>query len=171
MKTYTKQELDVIIAKHKLWIDCKEGGEKADLRGADLRYADLRGVDLYSANLRYADLRETNFTNADLRYADICEANLRGANLSYANLYGSNLTDANLSGANLTNAEIPMFCKRGISFKNNLLIVGCKEKTAQEWEEWLLSDEEFDTPRGTQEFKQIEACIRAGIAYLNTLNN
>jgi hypothetical protein len=39
-----------------------------------------------------------------------------------------------------------------------------------EWEAWLDGEDEFETKRYSQEFKQIEACIRASIAYLNTLS-
>lgn len=46
-----KKELDLILEKHKKWLNGKKGGERANLQGADLRGADLRDVDL-----RYADL-------------------------------------------------------------------------------------------------------------------
>ena len=36
---------------------------------------------------------------------------------------------------------------------------------------WLKSDKEFETKRGTEEFKQIEACIRAYIAYQKVLKS
>ncbi|EIC1367887.1 pentapeptide repeat-containing protein, partial [Listeria monocytogenes] len=49
-------ELDVVIEKHEKWL--RDGyGERADLRGANLRHADLRRADLSGANLRHADLR------------------------------------------------------------------------------------------------------------------
>ncbi|MCP7412219.1 pentapeptide repeat-containing protein [Listeria monocytogenes] len=82
-------ELDVVIEKHEKWL--RDGhGERADLRGANLRRADLRG-----ANLRRADLRR-----ADLSYADLSYADLRGANLSYADLSGADLRGANLNWIN-----------------------------------------------------------------------
>ena len=37
----TQEELSVILDKHKKWLNNEEGGEKADLRGADLGGADL----------------------------------------------------------------------------------------------------------------------------------
>ena len=84
MKTYTKEELAEILRKHKLWLANGVGGERADLRNADLyyadlRYADLRGADLYGADLRYADLRNADLYYADLRYADLRYADLHGA--------------------------------------------------------------------------------------------
>ena len=61
MRTLTYEELKDILAKHKKWLNDERGGEKAnlrhaDLRGADLKYADLRGADLKCASLRKADL-------------------------------------------------------------------------------------------------------------------
>ena len=38
--------IKLVLEKHKKWLDNKEGGERADLQGADLRRADLRGADL-----------------------------------------------------------------------------------------------------------------------------
>ncbi|EAH2644296.1 hypothetical protein D5K64_15725, partial [Listeria monocytogenes] len=64
-------ELDVVIEKHEKWL--RDGyGERADLRGANLRHADLRRADLSGANLRHADLRR-----ADLSYADLNWINWR----------------------------------------------------------------------------------------------
>ena len=101
MKKISDTELKAIIYKHAKWARGEDGGERANLRNADLRGADLRG-----ANLRNADLR-----GADLRGADLCDANLRSADLRGANLYGAdlrnaNLRDADLSGANLRNAGL-----------------------------------------------------------------
>ena len=74
MKKITKEELEVFLRKHKLWLENDKEGERANLRGADLYGANLRGADLYGADLRGANLR-----GADLREANLCEANLRGA--------------------------------------------------------------------------------------------
>ncbi|EPD6607547.1 pentapeptide repeat-containing protein [Listeria monocytogenes] len=80
-------ELDVVIEKHEKWL--RDGyGERADLRGANLRHADLRRADLSGANLRHADLRR-----ADLSYADLRHADLRRADLSYADLNWINWRD------------------------------------------------------------------------------
>jgi hypothetical protein len=50
------------------------------------------------------------------------------------------------------------------------ILVGCKEKTSEEWEAWLDGREEYQTKRGTKEFTMIEAHIRATIAYKRTLD-
>ena len=51
-----KEKLNTILEKHKLWLDNKEGGERANLMSADLRCTDLSG-----ANLSGADLNNTKF--------------------------------------------------------------------------------------------------------------
>ena len=109
MKKYTKKELNEILAKHRLWL-ADEGGEKANLSGADLSMADLSRADLsmanlFGANLSRANLSRANLSRADLSWADLSMANLFGANLSRANLFGANLFRANLSGANLEGAK------------------------------------------------------------------
>ena len=86
-------DIKKILSEHLKWIN-RDGGEQADLSGADLSGANLRWADLRGANLRGADLR-----GADLRGADLSEANLRGADLSEANLRGADLSGADLSGA------------------------------------------------------------------------
>ena len=66
----TIEELEKVLDLHKKWLN-EQGGERANLHGADLRRADLRGADLRGANLRGADLH-----GADLRRADLHEADL-----------------------------------------------------------------------------------------------
>ena len=60
----TQEELNVILDKHRKWLNDEEGGERADLCGADLGEADLFGADLGGADLRGADLG-----GADLDYS------------------------------------------------------------------------------------------------------
>ena len=95
----TKEKLQEILEKHRLWLGNEVGGECANLRwanlsDANLRRANLSGADLSGANLSGANLRRANLSGANLRDADLSGANLRSANLS-----GANLRDADLSGA------------------------------------------------------------------------
>ena len=80
---------------HTAWRRGDEGGERADLFGAN-----LSGADLFGANLSGANLFEANLSGANL-----FEANLSGADLFEANLFEANLSGANLSGANLSGAK------------------------------------------------------------------
>ena len=143
MRKISKEELDEILEKHKKWVNSKNDGEKADLRGADLQCIDLRCADLHCADLRGADLhcadlrgtdlrgtdlRDTNLCGAILQFADLTnatlsgtilngadlgEADLRFANLQYANLNHVNLQGAKLSHANLKYAERPWLVYAG----------------------------------------------------------
>jgi hypothetical protein len=102
----TDDELKKIIERHEKWLKDQEGGERANLYGADLRGANLRGADLRDANLRGANLCEANLYDANLYGADLRGANLRGANLRGADLRGANLCEANLYDANLYGADL-----------------------------------------------------------------
>lgn len=101
-----------------------------------------------------------SLSDANLEGADLWGADLRGANLDGADLRGTNL-----DGANRERAELPLFCKWSYSVSDDKIIIGCKSKTAEEWEKWLASDEEFITRRDDPSFIQIEAIIKACIAY------
>ena len=49
MKRVSKEELAAIIERHGQWLRGEDGGERANLCGADLRGADLSGADLSGA--------------------------------------------------------------------------------------------------------------------------
>ena len=125
------ENISEILRKHKLWLKDEDGGERADLRcanlsGADLRCANLSGANLSCASLSGASLRGANLSGASLSgaslrgtdpsganlsraslcEANLCEANLREANLCEANLSGADLIGADLIGANLCGAHL-----------------------------------------------------------------
>jgi len=107
----TSEELRDVLARHELFCRNKEGGQRADLRGADLRDADLRGVNLREACLRNANLRGANLRGADLTHADCGGADLRdvngqGALMEKTGLERANLGDADLRGADLRGARL-----------------------------------------------------------------
>ena len=66
MRKISKEELNIILEKHKIYITTSgQEGERADLKEAYLREAnlsgvDLRGADLEGTNLNWANLSETN---------------------------------------------------------------------------------------------------------------
>ena len=138
----------------------------ADLGGANLRGADLRGANLESADLGGANLGGANLGSANLRGADLGSADLGGANLG-----GANLRDADLGGVkNKETATLPIFCKWNFGIKGNLIVIGCKEKTIEQWDLWFDSEEEYSTSRDTEDFKQIQAIYNALKSYYLTLN-
>lgn len=115
-----RDEIKVVLKQHKLWLN-NEGGEEAnlqgaDLRGVDLREANLQGADLQRADLRGADLRGANLQWAGLQGADLRRADLQGANLQWADLRGAYLRRADLRGANLDFSSFPLWCG-GAQFK------------------------------------------------------
>ena len=75
-----QEELNKILEDHKLWLAGK-GGQKANLRNADLSSANLRGASLSCANLSNANLSGANLRSANLSYAKLCYTNLSSANL------------------------------------------------------------------------------------------
>lgn len=99
-------DIELILEKHAKWARGEDGGERADLCGANLRGADLCGADLRDADLCGANLCCANLSDADLRDANLCGADLRGANLSDGNLRNANLCCANLCCANLRGADL-----------------------------------------------------------------
>jgi hypothetical protein len=79
MRTFTKEQLAEILQKHKKWVNGEEGGEKANLRDADLSFANLRAADLRDADLSSANLCAADLSSANLRDADLCDADLSSA--------------------------------------------------------------------------------------------
>ena len=57
-------ELKEILEKHNKWLNNGEGGERANLR-----WANLSGANLSEANLRWANLSGANLSEANLRWA------------------------------------------------------------------------------------------------------
>ena len=100
-----KQELKAILGKHLKWLRGEDGGERADLSGANLFEANLSRANLSGANLSRANLSGANLFEANLSGANLFEANLSGANLFEANLFEANLFEANLSRADLSRAN------------------------------------------------------------------
>ena len=115
------KKLKDILDKHLKWLRGEDGGERANLSGAD-----LSGADLYGANLSGADL-----SGAILYGANLSGANLSGADLSGAILYGASLYGANLSGADLSGAILYGASLYGASYiedaKNLFYPIACPE--------------------------------------------
>lgn len=82
----TQEELNVILDKHKKWLNHGDGSKMANLCGVD-----LSGACLVMANLRGADLSEADLSRSNLGGADLLQANLRGADLRGADLCGAYL--------------------------------------------------------------------------------
>jgi hypothetical protein len=81
MKTYTVEEMKIVLAEHAKWLK-GEGGTGANLADADLSRANLYGANLADADLSRANLTGAKLTDANLTGADnipafqICEGDL-----------------------------------------------------------------------------------------------
>ena len=155
----------------------KETLLEAIKQSADLRSANLESANLESANLCNADLRSANLISANLISANLISANLESANLISANLRSADLRSANLISANIESANnielayMPIYAIWSVGIKGELLKIGCKEKTFEEWKEWFEnSTEEFSTKRDSEAFKRIHATFLAHKAYYEFLN-
>ena len=123
---YTQEQLNEILNKHKEW-----------LYGNGGNWADLRGADLSDANLRWANLRRADLSDANLSDADLSGANLSGADLRWANLSGADLSGANLWGT-VGNREqirsISVSEKYAITYTQDVLQIGCERHLISEWQ-------------------------------------
>ena len=97
-------DIKLILEKHAKWARGENGGERADLSGANLR----------GGNLRNANLSGGNLCGANLRGADLCDADLCGADLHNANLRGAKNTDK--IAWNAYTAFYPLQCPETGSF-------------------------------------------------------
>ena len=98
-----KEKLQEVLANHKKWLN-SDGGEMANLIGADLSWANL-----IWANLSRANLSRANLSWADLIGANLSRADLSGANLRWADLSGANLSWTCLDPNNSPNADVEQF--------------------------------------------------------------
>jgi hypothetical protein len=148
-----KDKLKEILDKHRKWYIGDNGGERANLSGADLRSADLSGADLCGANLSGADL-----CGANLRSADLSGADLSGADLSGAYLYGAYLRSADLSGANLSGADLS-----GANLTDTLL-------SNIDWLPYIgIVPDSNGKARAYKVINTLgEGCFQGGINYLNS---
>ena len=149
----TKEELQVILEKHQLWLEGSGEGERANLSYADLSYANLSDADL---------------SDADLSCANLTYANLSYANLTYANLSGAYLSGADLSGAYLSKVRGQSFITVGnIGSRNaqtiyhvdtDTIYCGCWKSNLDDFEKRIVY--EYDDTLHGQEYKAAIIFIR-----------
>ena len=94
----SQEELNVILYKHKKWLNDEENGERAilvfvDCSGLDFSYNDLSFISLNSCNLKGANLSNCNLTKANLFKANLIGADLTNTILKNAILEYTNLTN------------------------------------------------------------------------------
>ena len=119
------EQLKEILEGHRKYLRGEEGGQRANLSGADLSGADLYGADLSGANLRGASLLGANLCGANLYGADLYGADLSGADLSGANLWG-------LRGdmAHIKTIQADLW---PVSYTATHMQIGCQRHEISEW--------------------------------------
>lgn len=100
------ETLDVILMRHKLWIDGKDGGVRADLTGADLNYADLTRVDLRRAILDRAFLCGAKIEDADMRGTSLISALIKSTDIRNTSLDESMLCDVRMIDVFMRNCDM-----------------------------------------------------------------
>ena len=108
-----KEEIKKILENHEKYLN-DDGGERANLRGADLSGANLSSADLNSADLRDADLSSVDLSNVMLW-----------------NTIG-----------NMREIKSLQLEKYPITYINNRLQIGCKNYSIEEWKNF--TDDEID---------------------------
>lgn len=113
----TQEQLEVMLDKHKKWLNKKKGGKRfvagnwnwqgLDFRETNLRKADLSKGQFYFSDFSNATLQDIYapgvvFFGASLRNANLHGADLQKARFDRAFLIGADLNDANLSGTLIT---------------------------------------------------------------------
>ncbi|MFA5572154.1 MAG: pentapeptide repeat-containing protein [Candidatus Bathyarchaeia archaeon] len=101
----TQDELNVIIAEHKLWLS-NTGGKRADLVNVNLIGLNMSGANMSEANMSRANMSRANMSGANMSEANMSRANMFGANMSRANMFGANMSGANMSEANMFGANM-----------------------------------------------------------------
>ena len=127
----------------------------AELNNAKLNYAKLNYAELYNAELNSAELNSAELNNAELYNAELYNAKLNNAKLNNAELYNTNLNNAELNNVELHNVELHnvkgnmkeikniSVDKYHIVFTENILAIGCKTFSYEEWENF--KDDEIAT--------------------------
>ena len=125
----------------------------------------------YDGSILFEHECENNTIKKTLMQGVKSGSDLRNSDLRNSDLSGCDLRNSDLSNSNLSDCAIPIFSKWPVSIIDNRIIkIGCEEKIIEDWDLFFASTAEFDTKRGTAEFKQIEAMYLAYKAYLTHLN-
>ena len=133
----SEQEVRLKCAKHLLWINDEDGGEKADFSNCHLKNINLYNADLNSALFEGCTIENCNLTGASLNFAKMSDAKIIDTNFSYATIdeavfrgtkfsrcnfnqvigYHANFAQAVMDKCDLFNARFHNSCFDGTDFK------------------------------------------------------
>lgn len=154
-------ELEIICAKHALWIYDVTGGERADFSDCL-----LENVDLSNCNLCAADFSGATLINCNLDDASMCDADFKNAkfnncsfkhhtaenadfkcavfekcNCTGAYFGASNFTNAQLNSVSVMNADFGHCCMQSIQTKGTNLAQANTQGVMYDELEWLGESE------------------------------
>lgn len=98
-------ELEIICAKHALWIYDEQGGERADFSNCL-----LENVNLLNCNLCGADFSGAIFVNCNLDDASMCDADFRNAQFTRCSLRHFTAEEADFKGSDFYNCDLRGAC-------------------------------------------------------------
>lgn len=110
-------ELDVICAKHSLWLN-DAGGEQADLSNCVLRGLFLCGRDLSHAYCNYTVFDDCNLDSVDFSNAELESARFTNCKMKDMYAVKTNFVDAELESCDLSDATIAECLMMNSTIKN-----------------------------------------------------
>lgn len=163
MRELSKQDLDIMCAKHTLWLN-DAGGEQADFSGCI-----IRGMDLSQKNLNNAVFDGAKIVNTNLYRSELCFASFVGAKIynCYASdmiaeeasfkdaeiictkmmrgiFTHSNFTEARMLNTDLYSSSMNYCCLEGVSFEESNTSDVRMERCSYDEAEWTSEQESTD---------------------------
>ncbi len=150
-------EIEIICAKHALWIYDEKGGERADfsdcllenvnLSNCNLCAANFSGATLINCNLDNASMcdakfENTKFDNCSFKHHTAENADFKGAvfencNCNGAYFGGSNFTNAQLNSVSVMNADFGHCCVQAMQTKGTNLVQANTKGIMYDEMEWI----------------------------------
>lgn len=162
-KRLDKEEIDIKLAKHILWIHGEYGGEQANFNYCHIKEYDFSNANLNSANLCNAKFTNCNFFESELCFAEINDSEfnnckmqrmycdetiMKGTKIKYSDLWCSTfchalLKDVDFKSCCLSNTTFQNCCLDNISYIGSNAIDGKKQNCFDTFEEWDKSNEKY----------------------------
>ena len=153
------------------WVIWNSGNFRGgDFRGGDFLGGNFLGGNFRGGNFRGGNFRGGNFRGGDFRGGDFRGGDFLGGNFRGGDFRGGDFRGGNFLGGNFLGGLMMPHCKwyYGQDCEGNI-IIGCKRMKMEEWDAWFAGTEEFETKRGSEAFKKIQACFEATKAYVKFL--
>jgi uncharacterized protein YjbI with pentapeptide repeats len=136
--------------------------------GGDFLGGNFLGGDFLGGNFLGGDFLGGNFLGGNFLGGNFLGGNFRGGNFFGGDFLGGNFFGGDFFGGDFLGGLMIPHCKWVYGQDcDGKIIIGCKRKTIQEWEEWFAGTEEFDSKRGSEDFKKIQACFEATKTFMN----